>query len=266
MDKRDYYEVLGVDKGTGQQSIKEAYRKLAFQYHPDRNEGEADALERMKEINEAYAVLSDPEKRARYDGLRQQYGAYAQDRFRQRYSEQDIFRNSDINQIFEEMARAFGFRGFDEVFRESYGRGYRTTEFRGPGMFGRVIVFGPGYGRRPQEQQSVSAGQTLVGKLVGKVAQYAVKKIMGKLAGTGADAHETITLNEREARHGGKVVYLDQKRSRQITITIPPGIEEGQSIRLRGMGDGGLEKGDLYLKVEIRRPLLDKVKKLLKIG
>ncbi len=265
MNTRDYYEVLGVDKGAGQQNIKEAYRKLAFEYHPDRNKGDADALERMKEINEAYAVLSDPEKRARYDGLRQQYGAYAQDRFRQRYSEQDIFRNSDINQIFEEMARAFGFRGFDEVFREFYGSGYRTTEFRGPGMFGRVIVFGPGYGRRAQAQQPVGAGQTVVGKVVGKIAQYAVKKIMGRLTATGTDAHDTITLNEQEARHGGKVVYLDQKRSRQITITIPPGIEEGQSIRLRGMGDGMVEKGDLYLRVEIKRPLLDKVKKLLKI-
>lgn len=266
MDKRDYYEVLGIDKGAAQQGIKEAYRKLAFQYHPDRNKGDADALERMKEINEAYAVLADPEKRARYDGLRQQYGAYAQDRFRQRYSEQDIFRNSDINQIFEEMAKAFGFRGFDDVFRESYGRGYRTTEFRGPGMFGRVIVFGPGHGRRREERQPISAGQTLVGKVVGRIAQYAIKKIMGRLAGQTTDAHDTITLNEREARQGGKVVYLDQKRSRQITITVPAGIEEGQSIRLRGMGDGMLEKGDLYLKVEIRRPLLDKVKKLLKIG
>jgi curved DNA-binding protein len=266
VEKRDYYEVLGVEKGAVQQGIKEAYRRLAFQYHPDRNKGDADALERMKEINEAYAVLCDPEKRARYDGLRQQYGAHAEEQFRQRYSQQDIFRNSDINQIFEEMARAFGFRSFDEVFRDAYGRGYRTAEFKGPGMFGRVIVFGPGRGKGPQERQPVPAGQTLVGRLVGRVAQYAVTKIMGRLAGVGGDAHDTITLNEHEARHGGKVVYLDQKRSKQVTITIPPGIEEGQSIRLRGMGNGMLEKGDLYLKVEIKRPLLDKVKKLLKIG
>src|SRR5208337_4348175 len=112
--------------------------------HPDRNGGEAAAVEKMKEINEAYAVLSDREKRERYDALQQQYGPHAYDRFRQSYSEQDIFRGSDVNQIFEEMARAFGFRGFEEVFRGSYGQRYRTAEFRGPGMFGRVIVFGSG--------------------------------------------------------------------------------------------------------------------------
>ncbi len=146
VSQKNYYRTLDVEKTAGQREIKEAYRKLAFLYHPDRNKGEAAAVEKMKEINEAYAVLSDPEKRDRYDLMQQQYGIGAHDRFRQSYSEQDIFRGSDINQIFEEMAKTFGFRGFEEIFRDIPGH-YRTTEFRGPGLFGRVIVFGPGFRR-----------------------------------------------------------------------------------------------------------------------
>ena len=65
MAQRDYYEILGLDRDASPHKIKEAYRKLAFQYHPDRNKGNPAALEKMKEINEAYAVLSDPEKRRR---------------------------------------------------------------------------------------------------------------------------------------------------------------------------------------------------------
>ena len=120
MNQGDYYQILEVDRNVTPQTIKEAYRRLAFQYHPDRNRGNPSAVEKMKEINEAYAVLFDPRKRRDYDTLREQYGPYGYDRFKQSYSEQDIFRGSDINQIFEEMARAFGFRSFDEIFKESY--------------------------------------------------------------------------------------------------------------------------------------------------
>ena len=105
MVQGDYYQILGVGGHSTQQQIKDAYRKLALQYHPDRNKGNPGAAEKMKKINEAYAVLSDPGKRREYDALRQQYGSFAYDRFRQGYSEQDIFRGSDINQIFEDRVR-----------------------------------------------------------------------------------------------------------------------------------------------------------------
>jgi curved DNA-binding protein len=264
VNEKDYYQVLGVEKSTGQQQIKEAYRRLAFQYHPDRNKGGADSVEKMKEINEAYAVLSDPEKRSRYDGLRQQYGSYAYDRFRQNYSEQDIYRNSDINQIFEEMARAFGFRSFDEVFRGPYGARPRTAEFRGPGMFGKVIIFGAGNRRRDRATVQGSEKPGIAARAASRLIQYVLRKMARSIGGgAGKDVYETITLDEREAARGGKVVYLDQGRSRELSIAIPPGIREGQVIRLKGMGGGSPGKGDLYLKVEIKRPLLKKVREFL---
>ena len=265
MNQEDYYEVLEVEKNAGTQQIKEAYRRLAFQYHPDRNKGDPGSAEKMKSINEAYAVLSDREKRERYDSLRLQYGPNAYDRFKQSYSEQDIFSNSDINQVFEEMARAFGFRSFNEVFRESYGRWSKTTEFRGPGMFGRVIVFGPGGRSDRGEGTELAPNQGILARAANRLAQYFLKKAIGRATGKGADIYETITLDEREAGRGADVVYLDQRRSREVKIAIPPGIREGQTIRLKGMGSGPDGRGDLYLKVEIRRPLLRKVRNLLKV-
>ncbi len=130
-----------MDKNASQQEVRAAYRKLAFQYHPDRNKGDPAATERMKEINEAYAILSDLSKRREYDLLREQYGSYAYERFKQAHSPGDIFRGSDIDQIFEDFARQFGFRGFSEIFREFYGPEYQSFEFRRPGMFGRGFVF-----------------------------------------------------------------------------------------------------------------------------
>ncbi|MGD0231089.1 MAG: DnaJ domain-containing protein [Syntrophorhabdales bacterium] len=266
MNQKDYYQVLDVEKAAGPKRIKEAYRRLAFQYHPDRNKGSAAAVEKMKEINEAYAVLADPEKRARYDMLWEQFGTGAADRFRQSYSEQDIFRGSDINQIFEEMAKTFGFRGFEEIFRDLHGE-YRAREFRGPGIFGRVIVFGSPFrrGGRPV-QREVFEKPGIFARMVGRLGRYALRKMVGGIAKGTQDAYyDTLTLDEHEAARGGKVVYLDERRSRNLTITIPPGMREGQLIRLKGMGKGRDLEGDLYLKVEIRRPLLAKVKKLLKL-
>ena len=267
--QKDYYEVLGVQRDADRQAVKEAYRRLAFEYHPDRNGGEAQAVEKMKEINEAYAVLSDPEKRARYDSLRNQYGSTAYDHFRRDYSEQDIFRDSDIGQIFEEMAKSFGFRSFDDIFRETMKQGFRSTTFSGPGVFGRVIVFGSGSRHVEQgEGRSVGPGPRepgIVGKAVNSVLRYAVNKMIGRMADEGKDVYDTISLDEQEAARGGKVVYLDEKRSRELTIAVPPGVREGQVIRLRGIGDGHGRKGDLYLKVEIRKPILKRVREFLKM-
>jgi curved DNA-binding protein CbpA len=121
MSKKDYYQILGVDRSASSEQIKQAYRKLAFEYHPDRNQNPA-MHEKMKEINEAYAVLSNEPRRKEYDFLRSQYGSFASDRYRQSHSNDDIFHDTDINQIFEEFSRKFGFRSFNDIFRESYPR------------------------------------------------------------------------------------------------------------------------------------------------
>ena len=268
MSQRDYYEVLGVDRSSEQQAIKEAYRKLAFQYHPDRNKENSSAVEKMKEINEAYAVLSDPKKKNDYDRFHEQYGPDGYDQFKQRYSEQDIFRGSDINQIFEELARAFGFRGFEEVFKESYGQGYQSFEFRRPGVFGRgFIFFGPGSGR--SDQQKIPISSEIFPGVLGKLTRYLLKKTLGiKEPGKGKDLEESIYLHPRQALEGAKGKYFHRKRSKELIVTIPPGLKEDQKVRLKGMGepgkDGG-EPGDLYLKVKIKTPLLEKFRELLKI-
>jgi molecular chaperone DnaJ len=107
--KRDYYEVLGVPKTATKDQIKDAYRKLALQYHPDRNK-EPGAEEKFKEISEAYAVLSDDQKRSQYDNL-------GHAGFDQRYTAEDIFRGADFDSIFRDM-------GFGDIFRSIFGGGF----------------------------------------------------------------------------------------------------------------------------------------------
>ena len=117
--KRDYYEVLGVSRNATQDEIKRAFRRLANKYHPDLHPNDKEAEERFKEINEAYAVLSDPDKRRQYD----MFGAEG---FHQRFSQEDIFRNFDFSSIFSE----FGLGGDDFISRIFGGMG------TGPGGFG----------------------------------------------------------------------------------------------------------------------------------
>jgi len=268
MNQKDYYQVLEVEKEASPQKIKEAYRRLAFQYHPDRNKETPSVVERMKEINEAYAVLSDPKKRSDYDAFYEQYGPYGYDQFKQRYSDQDIFKGSDINQIFEEMARSFGFRGFEEVFKESYGQGYRTFEFQRSGVSGRgFIFFGPGFGRN--KLQGVPIPSDIFPGNFGRFIKYLLKKILRiREPERGKDVGDILYLDPRQASEGARGRYLHRTRSKELIITVPPGMKEGQKIRLKGMGapgkDGG-ESGDLYLKVKIKKPLFERVKNFLKI-
>jgi curved DNA-binding protein len=264
MNGKDYYEVLEISFEATDRQIKEAYRRLAFQYHPDRNASDPGAVERMKSINEAYAVLSDPAKRQRYDSLRQSYGTSAYDRFREGYSENDIFRGSDINQIFEEISRSFGFRGFEDIFKEVYGTGYRTFEFRHGGVFGKGFIF---TGHMGQGAFRSGARQGIGSRILGKLAGYALKRMTGIGADDGGDRHDSLRLTPEQAKNGGKVPYTDKEGSRSILITVPPGVSQGQMIRLKGMGSRGgpfTVPGDLYLEVEIARPLLRTIKDLFK--
>jgi len=257
MGSRDYYEILNVHKEAVQDEIREAYRKLALQYHPDRNHDDPAATSRMKEINEAYAVLSDPEKRKQYDGLWSTYGPSASDHFRNAYSEQDIFRGSDIQEILDQLSRAFGYRGFDDIFHEAYGPGYRSFEFRRPGSFGRVFVSSSGNGQDRRKQSSLQG-------MLGRLVKYGLKKKWGiEIPERGRDLHDIITISPGLVIQGGKVRYVNRSEQRELIVTIPPGIRPGQHVRLKGLGNegrGGGEPGDLFLRIRVRSAFFQKIR------
>jgi len=261
MNQADYYQTLQVDQNATAAQIKEAYRHLAFKYHPDRNTENPAAVEKMKKINEAYAVLSNPAKKSEYDNLRGRFGDSAYTHFRQNHSEQDIFSGSDINRIFEEMAKAFGLRGSNEIFREFYGRGFQQFEFKKPGVYSRGFFF-----RGPSQADHRLRAQFPLNGNPGRLFRFMLKKIAGvKLPEDGADIHENLYLDARQAAQGGPYAYYLRRRSKKLVVKIPPGIREGQHIRLAGMGEPGKaggKAGDLLLKVHIRKPLFASIKAL----
>jgi DnaJ-class molecular chaperone len=281
MNSKDYYTTLGISENANAEEIKKTYRKLAFQYHPDRNPG---SEEKMKEINEAYAVLSDPGKKREYDSLRQNYGFFARDRFRQAYTEQDIFRNSDINQVFEELSNIFGLNRPEDIFSRStfYGTQYRNFEFRGLGFSGSGFFFFENMTKAYQDMIKESAnhireGSSYRSSLFSKILMKGLKAFQKHMAmkyglelpERGKDVQDEIKITPELASAGGKVRYHYMKpgNTRDIMIKIPPGIKEGQRVKLKGMGrDGshGEEPGDLYLQVKVNTSFFNRIKKFLR--
>jgi curved DNA-binding protein CbpA len=280
MEQKDYYEILGVNEKDSPEEIKRTYRKLAFKYHPDRTGANPEATQKMKEINEAYATLSNLEKRREYDSLKSRFGSTAYTHFRQTYSEEDIFRGSDINQIFEEFARMFsGFRMPEDVFSQSnfYGPKYRTFEFTKPGFSARGVFFGFGFsptGRAAQKDWQKAEGKRIDQpsyrvpfrlRLLNKLFGYFGKKIIEELEipERGKNLSDNITISPKEI--GRKIEYPARKkwkRSKDLMIKIPQGIKNGQKIKLKGQGEAGRhggEAGDLYIEVEIRPSLSKKI-------
>lgn len=258
MSSDDYYEVLGVRPQASTRQIKEAYRRLALEHHPDRNRDRPGAAETMKRLNEAYAVLSNPGKRREYDALRQQFGPSAHSHYRNTHSQQDIFSGSDINAVFEEMARAFGLRGFEDIFRDFYGQEYQRFEFRRPRVSVRGFVFrrsfAPGRGGAP------SPGAD---GLLGRIARSALKKLSGlELPESGAHIQDRVYLDPSLADVGGAYAYYLREHSKKLIVRIPPGVREGQRIRLAGMGHagkGGGNPGDLFLEIRLRRSFFQRL-------
>ncbi len=260
MENQDYYRVLGVEPSAGEQEIKDAYRRLAMKHHPDRNKNNPDSALKMKRVNEAYAVLADSQKKREYDSMRRQYGSSAHGRFRSNYSENDIFSGPDIHRIFEEMAKAFGVRGYKEMFKDAHGQASRRFEFRTPGARAKGFFFSsgtPGKGVRQNQRP-------LFPDNMGKLPEWFLKNVIGfEIPEEGDDIDDVIKLNPMLAIQGGSVSYHFRKRARELVVKIPRGVREGQRIRLSGMGEpgkGGGKAGDLYLKVLIKRPLARKVK------
>lgn len=259
MTETDYYRVLGVSSDADPKAIKNAFRKLAFQYHPDRNTDNPAASDKMKAVNEAYAVLSDPAKRREYDALKSRYGGQAYDRFRNTYSDQDIFKGSDVHDIFEEMARSFGLRGVDAIFKDVYGEGYKTFQFRKPGVYGGGFFFFGGVGPDANRRSDSSGPARLLEKLAGMF----LPGMSGETGRNVMDISDEIDVNRTLAKDGGPYAYYHKARDKKLVVKIPPGVQNGQKIRLVGMGHEGPPAGDLYLTVNIRNPIVSKIKKLL---
>jgi curved DNA-binding protein CbpA len=281
MEQRDYYKVLGVGEIAGADEIKKAYRNLAFRYHPDRNAG---SEEMMKTINEAYAVLSNPDKKNEYDSLRQQYGPSARDQFRQHYTDQDIFRDSDISQVFEEFSKIFGFSSPQDIFSRNgfYGPNYRTYEFKSPGGAGKGFFFyrpmrdayQQGLKMPPDETRQVAGiGQRMTAsiglKILALFQKMLAKRLGIELPERGRDLHDVVRITREEASAGGKINYLYTKQDnpRNLLITLPQGIRDSQTIKLKalgGAGKNGGDSGDLYLKVKISRQFAEIIREFIR--
>ena len=226
MPQEGYYERLGLTKDADQSQIKDAYRKLAFQYHPDRNPGDEAAAEKMKSVNEAYAVLSNAEKRAEYDRMRAMFGDRAHDQFRRTHSAEDIFRGSDINDIFETISRMFSEQGFG-------GQNNRGQAFYWD--FNSAQANGGGH----------------------KINNFILRKFMGTfMPVAGDDVKDVIWVNSALAKSGGPYAYESIWQGKKLVVHVPPNLRDGQSIRLNGMGKPGKNggpNGDVLLKVRVRR-------------
>ena len=281
MEQRDYYKVLGVGEIAGADEIKKAYRNLAFRYHPDRNAG---SEEMMKTINEAYAVLSNPGKKIEYDSLRQQYGPSARDQFRQHYTDQDIFRDSDISQVFEEFSKIFGFSSPQDIFSRNgfYGPNYRTYEFKSPGGAGKGFFFyrpmrdayQEGLKMPPDQTRQVAGiGQRMTAsiglKILALFQKMLAKRLGIELPERGRDLHDVVRITREEASAGGKINYLYTKQDnpRNLLITLPQGIRDSQPIKLKALGEAGKnggDSGDLYLKVKISRQFAEIIREFIR--
>ncbi len=212
----DYYKILGVEKKADQEDIKKAYRKLALKYHPDRNPDNHEAEEKFKKISEAYAVLSDQEKRKQYDN-------FGSDQFSQRYSHEDIFRDFDINQILRDMGFG-GASGTNRAFRGTGGK-------RGSYTFRSGDAFGDLFGQQGGQKyyQPPQRGEDL---------QYNLN----------------ITLEESVYGTEKKLSLKRDGRVDEINVKIPAGISTGKKLRLAGKGNAGPEggpTGDLYLNINV---------------
>ena len=233
MEFKDYYQILGVDKSATADGIKKAYRKLALQYHPDISK-EADAAQRMAEINEANAVLSDAEKRAAYDTVGAQAWA------RGARSGDDVRPPPGWNAGYE-----FSDSG-PENFRANFsdGNGGHFSEFFEQ-MFGRAQA---GEGTRARARRAYSDQGDAQPRMRGE-DQHA--RIELELIDACRGAERQISLRGAKLDANGHVV----PEERTLQVKIPPGVKEGQLIRLAGQGGPGYNggpAGDLLLEVQIR--------------
>lgn len=247
--KRDFYEVLGIKKGASQSEIKKAYRKMAKKYHPDTNAGDEAAAEKFKEVSEAYSVLNDPEKKklydqfghAAFDGTGQPGGSYGAGFGGAGSSGFGGFGGtggsgfSGFSQGPDGSYQEYHFDGnMDDILKDIFGHGFSGSGSGSSGFSGFSGTSG-------------TSGFSGFGRGVG----------YGSFPQDGENVHADINVTFDEAAFGGDR-YFDLKdpagKKQSIKVHIPAGIDNGQSIRLRGKGmpgaNGG-KSGDLLLKVHV---------------
>jgi curved DNA-binding protein len=287
MAETDYYKVLGVGKTASDDEIKKAYRKLAMKYHPDKNKGDKASEEKFKQISEAYAVLSDKEKRNQYD----QFGASG---FRQRYSEEDIFRGFDFSDILREFGLGGG-RGFSTGkggARFSFGQG--GSPFGGGGARQQAQVKGEDlvYEIPLQLREVVTGAQKTItlqqGAQIEKVSVTIPKgMVTGKklrLSGKGnpspyggppgdlfikakvlpdsiysLEGHDLTISRQIKLTEAilGTSISIPTLEGKEFNLKVPPGTNHKTKMRLPGQGlpkmKGG-EHGDLYVQILVSMP------------
>jgi len=266
--KRDYYEILGIDRSASSEEIKKAYRDLALQTHPDRvaPDKKKEAEERFKEISEAYAVLSDSEKKTTYD----QFGHAGIDG---QYTYQDIFRGADFGSI-------FGGRGFEDILRGFSSGGTFTDIFSD--FFGTRVARRPHRGADLEYPLDITLEEAAKG-CEKKISIYHTitcstckgsgakpgtgKKTCSQCQGTGqiryTQAFFTFSQTCPQCRGMGEVIEAacgqchgrgKVKKASKISLKIPRGVDTGTSIRVRSKGEAGElggPSGDLYVVVRL---------------
>lgn len=283
----DYYKILGVSKTASDSEIKKAYRKLAMKYHPDHAKGDARAEERFKEISEAYAVLSDKEKR-------QQYDTFGSTGFHQRFSQEDIFRGFDLGEIFKEFGFGGGntFKGRGGGQRFSFGSGspfgFQPNPQQAQQMKGSDLVY-----ELPLTLREIATGTTKSiafqhggqaqnltvkipkGMITGKKLRIAGKGEQSAYGGPpgdlfvqakiisdstyrvkGYDLHMNREIKLSEAILG-KRVAIPTLTDKELNLTVPPGIQHKTKMRLAGHGlpyMQGNKTGDLYVHINVHMP------------
>jgi curved DNA-binding protein CbpA len=256
---KNYYEILGVSENADQQQIKSAFRKLAFQYHPDKNPGDEKAAEvKFKEINEAFAVLGDENKRKQYDMARKSgFTGAGHEEFD--FSQQDIFNGIFTNQAFyEELNRIFSQAGlrFD---RDFYGQNFSNgnTFFR---FYSNMGSSNAGYNFNNTSSQTNSYKPGLMERLASRVFKvitgFILKRLFGIEYKPDLNIQTELEINAQETLSGveKEITYQRGNRKKRLMVKIPAGIATGTKIRLKGMGlEQKNSKGDLIIYVTVRQ-------------
>ncbi|HEU0265263.1 MAG TPA: DnaJ C-terminal domain-containing protein, partial [Geobacterales bacterium] len=245
----NYYEILGIPRSSSADEIKRAFRKLAVTYHPDKNPGDKKAEERFKEINEAYAVLSDPQKRKQYD----QFGDAG---FHQRFSQEDIFRGFDVGDLFKEAGL-----GGDDLFSRLFGSGRHGGRSRGRDLQQSLtITFREAYDgceKRLKVQRGGSSEEIVV-RVPAGIADGAKLHVAGKgEGGSGGGPAGSLYLQIKVmndpifSRDGDDIIveraipFSEAALGTSLDvptlegnkrIRVPAGIQPGTRIRLAGFG------------------------------